>query len=55
VFCGGEVAAAAEATPTPNANTRVNKSVRICFHVLTYRGNGYLAGGLSRASPVKKP
>ena len=50
VFCGREVAAA-EATPTPNANIRVNKCVRICFHFLAYRRNGYPAGGLSLAPP----
>src|SRR5438067_11483913 len=51
---GGEVAAAAEATPTPNANTSVKKSVRICFHLFTYRRNGHPGGGLSHASSRKE-
>ena len=37
-----------------NAGTRVNKSVRICFHLLSYRRNDR-AVGRARAAPVKKP
>jgi len=54
VFCGGEVAAA-EATPTPNANIRVNKCVRICFHLFSYRRNGFPAAPSHVPLPVKKP
>jgi len=46
-----EVAAAEDEAPTPNTDTKVNKSVRICFDLLTHSRSGCPAGGC----PVKNP